>query len=222
MTPDEHRALRESLGDHAIGRLPRDEAAAVAAHLDGCAECRAELTEISSVLPALGRVDPAQLDRAPAPPPDLGDRIVAAARAEGREPGTRKRPRWLPVASAAAVAILVGGAVGYAVGDHDGIPREPVAVQAMDPAVEATAVAIPHTWGVEIVLDADGFRSGSTYRVVVEASDGREVGAGEFIGTGENPMVCNLNSSVLRSDASGFRVVDTGGATVLRGDLRST
>ncbi|OSY35314.1 MULTISPECIES: anti-sigma factor family protein [Pseudonocardia] len=220
MTPDEHRALREALGDYAIGRLPRDETSALQAHLDGCADCRAELAEISSVLPALRRVDPARLDHTPFPPPDLGERIVSAARAEGARP--RQRPRWLPVASAAAVAILIGGAVGYAAGDYDGIPREPVAVQAMDPAVQATAVAIPHTWGVEIVLDADGFRAGSTYRVVVEADDGREVGAGEFIGTGENPMICNLNSSVLRSDASGFKVLDAAGATVLRGDLTAT
>ena len=215
MNQDEHRTLRESLGDHAIGRLPHDEDAAVRAHLDGCPECRAELAEISSVLSALGRVDPARLDDTPAPPSDLGDRIVAAARAEGRRGPAL---RW-PVAAAAAVALLVGGVAGYAVGGHDGVPREPVAVQAMAPEVRASAVAIPHTWGVEIVLDGDGFRSGSTYQVVVEATDGREVNAGEFIGTGASPMACNLNSSVLRTDASGFRVLDATGETVLRGDL---
>ncbi|MEV1291935.1 zf-HC2 domain-containing protein [Pseudonocardia sp. NPDC049635] len=217
MTPDEHRALREALGDHALGRLPRDEAATLQAHLDGCADCRAELAEISSVLPVLRRVDPARLDDTPFPPPELGERIVSAARAETAR--SRRRPRWLPMVSAAAVALLVGGAVGYAVGGHDGIPREPVAVQSLDPQVQATAVAIPHTWGVEIVLDADGFRAGAVYRVVVEADDGREVGAGEFIGTGDAPMICNLNSSVLRSDASGFKVLDAAGDTVLRGDL---
>ncbi|ANY05551.1 anti-sigma factor family protein [Pseudonocardia sp. HH130630-07] len=216
MNPEEHRVLRESLGDHAIGRLPRDEAATVQAHLDGCADCRTELAEITSVLPALRGVDPAHLDSMPVPPSDLGERILAAARAEPRR---RPAPRWLPVAAAAAVAVVVGGVTGYAIGDHDGIPREPVAVRAMAPEITASAVAIPHTWGVEIVLDADGFRSGSTYRVVVEADDGREVGAGEFVGTGADPMTCNLNSSVLRAEASGFRVLDAGGTTVLRGEL---
>ncbi|MBP2366432.1 anti-sigma factor family protein [Pseudonocardia parietis] len=219
MTPEEHRTLRESLGDHALSRLGAHEAATLQAHLDGCPECRAELEEISSVLPALRRVDPDRLDRTPVPPPDLGDRIVAAARAEGRDAPARRRSRWLPVAAAAAVAILVGGAAGYLAGDYDGIPREPVAVQAMDPAVQASAEAIPHTWGVEIVLAADGFVDGSTYRVVVESDDGRAVNAGEFIGTGANPMTCNLNSSVLRAEAAGFQVLDDRGSVVLRGEL---
>ncbi|MBP2371287.1 zf-HC2 domain-containing protein [Pseudonocardia parietis] len=218
MTPDEHRTMRESLGDYAIGRLPDGEAAAVRAHLDGCAACRAELAKVSSVLPALGGVDPEHLDRTPVPPADLGERIVAAARAE-RRPAPRRRLPTSVAAAAAAVALVVGGVAGYAVGDYDGIPREPVAVQASAPEIRASAVAIPHTWGMEIVLDADGFRPGATYRVVVEATDGREVDAGAFIGTGAAPMVCNLNSSVLRPDASGFKVLDTAGSTVLRGDL---
>lgn len=217
MTPEEHRTLRESLGDHALGRLDAREAATLQAHLDGCPDCRTELEEISSVLPALRRADPDRLDRTPLPPPDLGDRIVAAARAEGRD--ARRRPRWLPVAAAATVALLAGGAAGYLAGAYDGIPREPVAVRAMDPAAQASAVAIPHTWGVEIVLDADGFTDGSTYRVVVESDDGRAVGAGEFVGTGADPMTCNLNSSVLRTEAAGFQVLDDRGAVVLRGDL---
>ena len=35
----------------------------------------------------------------------------------------------------------------------------------------------------------------------------------EGFGTGAAPMICNLNSSVLRPDASGFKVLDTAGAT---------
>ena len=233
MTPEDHRAVRESLGDYAIGRLPQAEATAVRTHLDGCAACRTELAEVSSVLPELARVDPAQLDRTPVPPADLGERIVAAARTERRSAARRSTERRstahpsaarrrLPhsvLAAAAVVAVLAGGGVGYAVGTHDGVPREPVAVQAAAPEIRASAVAIPHTWGMEIVLDADGFRAGAAYRVVVEATDGREVDAGAFVGTGAAPMVCNLNSSVLRPDAAGFKVLDTAGATVLRGDL---
>lgn len=233
MTPEDHRAVRESLGDYAIGRLPQAEATVVQTHLDGCADCRGELAEVSSVLPALARVDPAQLDRTPVPPADLGERIVAAARAERRSTvrgSTARRStvhrsgahRRLPrsvLAAAAVVAVLAGGGVGYALGAHDGVPREPVAVQAAAPEIRASAVAIPHTWGMEIVLDADGFRAGAAYRVVVEGVDGREVDAGAFVGTGAAPMVCNLNSSVLRPDAAGFKVLDTTGATVLRGDL---
>lgn len=218
MTPEEHRVLRESLGGLATGRLGADEATALRAHLDGCADCRTELDEISSVLPALSRVDPSTLDTTPVPPADLGDRIVAAARAESRAPGLRAR-RLLPVAAAAAAALVVGGTAGFLVGSDDGIPREPVEVQALAPGVQASAVAIPHTWGVEISLDADGFRPGAVYRVVVESEDGRRVGAGEFVGTGADPMTCNLNSSVQRADATGFQVLDDRDAVVVRGEL---
>ena len=58
MTPEDHRAVRESLGDYAIGRLPQAEATAVRTHLDGCAACRTELAEVSSVLPALASEPP--------------------------------------------------------------------------------------------------------------------------------------------------------------------
>lgn len=219
MTPEEHRALRESLGDLAVGRLGEDQAAALQAHVDGCSSCRAELDEISSVLPALSGVDPSALDATPAPPPELGERIVSRARSEGSASSRSRAARLLPVAAAASVALLVGGTAGYLVGADDGIPREPVAVQALAPGVQASAVAIPHTWGVEISMNADGFRPGAVYRVVVESEDGRRVGAGEFLGTGSEPMTCNLNSSVLRADATGFQVIDDRDAVVATGEL---
>jgi hypothetical protein len=43
--------------------------------------------------------------------------------------------------------------------------------------------------------------------------------AGEFVGTGAATMRCNLNSSVLRDDAVGFRVVDEYGREVLTSSL---
>ena len=39
--------LRELLGVHALGHLGPGEDAAVRAHLDGCADCRAELAELA-------------------------------------------------------------------------------------------------------------------------------------------------------------------------------
>ncbi|WP_205860606.1 DUF4394 domain-containing protein [Phycicoccus sp. HDW14] len=80
--------------------------------------------------------------------------------------------------------------------------------------VTATAGVVPHTWGVEVRLTASGFAAGDRYRVVVLGEDGRTYPAGEFVGTGARPMVCNLNSSVLRADAAGFEVLD-GAGTVL-------
>ena len=43
--------------------------------------------------------------------------------------------------------------------------------------------------------------------------------AGEFVGTGAASLRCNLNSSVLRDDAVGFRIVDEDGREVLTSSL---
>ncbi|MHA6630769.1 anti-sigma factor family protein [Pseudonocardia sichuanensis] len=218
MNRDEHRGVRESLGAYALGGLPDAERTAVRAHLDGCAGCRAELAEIEPVVGPLSRVDPDQLDRTPVPPPRLGEQIVARAVGE-RRPAPR---RGVLVAAAAVVvaAVLAGGA-GFVMGSRatPDVPREPVQVQALDARVEASATVVPHTWGVEITLEAGGFRPGAVYRVVVLDEAGRRVGAGEFVGTGDAPMRCNLNTSVLRAQATGFDVLDAEGAVVVHGEL---
>ena len=87
------------------------------------------------------------------------------------------------------------------------------------PAVESTAEVVPHTWGMEIKLTGSGFDPGLAYRVFVRARDGREVSAGEFVGTGPATMHCNLNTSVLWADAVGFRVVDEEGQQVMTSSL---
>ncbi|GAA4337167.1 hypothetical protein GCM10023162_39290 [Klenkia terrae] len=69
---NEHRELREQLGVYALGHGTADERAAVRAHLDGCAACRAELAALVRLRARLADVDPDRLDEVPAPPPGLG------------------------------------------------------------------------------------------------------------------------------------------------------
>ncbi len=52
--PSAHRVLRESLGSYVLGHLSDQEAGEVRAHLTGCSDCRAELTEILPVAAELG------------------------------------------------------------------------------------------------------------------------------------------------------------------------
>ncbi|MGX5657907.1 zf-HC2 domain-containing protein, partial [Geodermatophilus nigrescens] len=69
---DEHRELREQLGAYALGHLTGAERDRVRAHLDGCADCRAELADIAPLAARLAAVDPRALDETPAPPPERG------------------------------------------------------------------------------------------------------------------------------------------------------
>ncbi|NYG54884.1 zf-HC2 domain-containing protein [Nocardioides perillae] len=126
MSPQEHRRLREELGALALGHLAEAEAAALRAHVDGCAECRAELAELAPVADLLGRVDPARVAAPPHPPADLGARIraaVAAERAAGEPPATTRghaAPAATPAATTAATPAAtpaVTPAATSAVGD---------------------------------------------------------------------------------------------------------
>lgn len=234
---DGHRELREMLGAYASGHLPDAEADRVRAHLDGCADCRAELDDLQPVVRALGRVDVASFTD-PAPlPPGLGDdvrRAVAQARADhdADEVGRRReaaaaqrrrsRVRLLGAAAAVVVALGVGGAIGRATAPEP--PQPPLEAISMevgaDQAVTVeSADLVAHTWGVELRIVADGFAEGQTFQAAFRTDDGQLVPAGEFIGVGSAPMTCFLQSAALRQDVTQVVVTGPGGRTVLSSDL---
>lgn len=222
MSDHTHRRQREMLGAHALGLLEEAETVALRAHLDGCASCRADLADIAPAARALAQADPTRVRAPAAPPPDLGDRILEAVRIE-QLAGAPEPRRWVRPLVAAVVVLVLGVSAGYLVGragtSNPFVPLEPVAVQVLDPTIEARADVVPHTWGVEIKLNGHGFEPGATYRAVVVDQDGSEVSAGEFIGTGPTDMSCNLNSSVLRADAASFRITDATGTPVIVSQL---
>jgi len=101
---------RSSLAAYALGALDPEEARMVDAHVADCAECRAELRELSELEAALGEVPPeAFLDG----PPEGGDLLLQRTLRRVRTERTRaERPRRLLVAAGVAgllAATLVGG-----------------------------------------------------------------------------------------------------------------
>ena len=222
---DAHRSLREQLGVYALGHGTSEERSAVRAHLDGCAGCRAELAALTPLAGRLVGVDPDRLDETPAPPPPLLETVLARIAAEEAarpvDLAGRRRLRRRLLAGAAAGAVAASAfAVGWLVRPvPDPLPLEAVGVQVVEDDVSASADVVPHTWGLEVKLAGKGFTAGEVYRVVVTAEDGRSYPAGEFLGTGAARLNCNLNSSVLREDAAGFEVVDSGGAVVLTSEF---
>lgn len=234
MTDESHRALRQQLGAYVLDQLPDSERQTVRAHLEGCATCRSDLEEIAPVGDLLGSVrgrHSPELGADPAEQPDpqpLSPALIAQVRAtpEGT-PVVPHRPggsrRYALVAAAAAV-VLVAGGVGFGAGSvlrgsGPAPTGEPVAARVIDDQVQATARVVAHTWGLEVRLTATGFAPGRTFQVTVTDDSGRTVGAGEFVGTGTTEMRCNLNSSVLRDDASSFQVTDPDGRVVVVASL---
>ncbi|MFC6093019.1 anti-sigma factor family protein [Saccharothrix lopnurensis] len=210
--------FRESLGAFVLGQLGEPERIAVQAHVDGCPACRAEVADLRPAVELLGLADPSRVSDAPAVPAGLGESVLARIRAERRP---RRAPRRAALVAAAVLIAVSAGGIGYAVG-RPTAPLEPVAVAGSAPGVSARAALVPHTWGMEIKLEATGFTPGRAYRVLVRDRAGRQSPAGGFVGTGTVPMTCNLNSSVLRRDAAGFTVLDAGdagGAVALAADF---
>nr|WP_275585540.1 zf-HC2 domain-containing protein [Blastococcus saxobsidens] len=209
------------MGVYALGHGTAAERAAVRAHLDGCADCRAELAALAPLRARLADADPARLDEVPPVPPGLGEAVLARIAAEEAERpvdlGSRRR-RNRTLAAAAAVGVAAAGfGAGWLVRPvPEQPPREAVAVQVAAEDITASADVVPHTWGVEVQLAGQGFTAGEVYRVSVTEEDGDVVPAGQFLGVGPARLVCNLNSSVLREDAAGFEVVDADGSVVLR------
>lgn len=244
-TPQDHRRLRELLGPYALGGLPEDAAAELRAHLDGCADCSAQLAQIAPLADALRDIDAETLAEPPAPSPDLGSRIrqrVAEERAlvearahhQHRQEARRQRVHRMVAAVAALVVLAAAAGVGVAVGRSTApavvatpSPSQPVIPVEQVPLVSAaglqadTAAVIAHSWGVEARFEGTGFVAGQVYRAAFQSTNGRLLPAGEFVGTGDNTLKCNMQSALLREDATAFVVMDTNGRKVLRAELPS-
>jgi hypothetical protein len=178
MTADECRGWREQLGAFVLGHLDRDEHAAVAAHLERCPDCRAELALLEPMATLLPLADPAHLDMPPAPRPELGRALARRIASEGKL-RRRRRLRWgFSVAAAAAGAAAIAVAVfplggGRAPGQH-------VEFTGLPPSLTIGARLTPQPWGSEISVYVDGVRPGARCVVWLRRADGTRVAAGSF------------------------------------------
>lgn len=111
--------VTDDLELYATGALPRERAAAVDAHIERCAECRAAAAEIDEVVALLADAVPPR-----DPPADLRDRILAAARADvAREPARswldafRVRLSGIAMPVAVGLVLLLGASTAMRVAD---------------------------------------------------------------------------------------------------------
>lgn len=219
---DTHDQVADLLGPLALGVLEPAERVRAERHVTSCSRCQAELEGLHATAGLLGRLSAEEVDSgALVPSPGFADRVVTEIAARRRAAESRMRRLQVVLAGAAALAVLVGGiatATGLARQAPAGAPVEALRVSSA-PGVQASAGAIAHTWGVEIVLTASGFAAGETYAVEVVDRQGVRSTAGAFVGTGARTMVCRLNSGVLRPDAVSFRVRDAAGAEQVTGTL---
>lgn len=180
MKTDGCREWRESLGAYALGHLSEDERAGIAAHLDGCPSCRAELEQLSAVVRPMSLADPARFEAAPSPPPSLAGRVAAAIGAERRVERRRRRVRFgfaFSGAAAVAAAIVV---LFILPGDEATGPEEHVDFGNLPGKLKISAKLIPNAFGTEIHMYVKGVDSGTLCRVYMRSDDGKLLSAGTF------------------------------------------
>jgi anti-sigma-K factor RskA len=219
-TPESCRQWREQLGAMALGHLSPAEITAVRAHLDGCAACRAELAALQQVARLLPLADVESLDTEPAPPSDLGDRVVTVVRHERALEERRRRRRVRgAVSGLAAAAAVIALAVSLTVASGGG--GRVVALDEHPAGVSSTAAFDQHGWGTEIRLEVQGLPAGHSYYVWMRQADGEHVPAGSFR-TVEGSTGVTLATALAMTDAVGIGISDEKGDTIMYGHLGST
>lgn len=182
MKTEQCREWRESLGAYALGQLAPTERAGLEAHLEGCAECRAEVQALSGVAALLPHADPERLGPSPQPSSDLGRRILAGFDTDRREAKRRGRRRRFGLALggglAAAAAVVL--ALVILPGGGDAGPRQHVEFSSLPQGIEIKAMLEPHAFGTEIHMYVSGVRSGTLCRVFLRGDDGKRYPAGSF------------------------------------------
>ena len=183
-------------------------------HLAACERCREELAELRDPVAAL-----AYGVASPAPPPELRDRIIEAARAERSNVVPIRRRLPVALGAAAAVAATVALALGlWAASVSSDLDRERSLLAILaDP--EATSIPLEGANGRVVVTDTgeaalvvSGLATapeGKTYELWI-AEDGKMLPAGIFDASHERDVV-RLTRPVPPGSGVAVTVEDDGG-----------
>lgn len=214
VTTEACRRWRELLGAYLLGHLTHEERVGLEAHLDGCAECRAELAELRPVSGALASADATHLGAPPEPPAELADRVYARVRAARR---AHRRRRWGVALAAAIVAVAVAVPVTLAVRPDrrraDDI--EKFSFKTLPVGVVAEATLYKRKSGVEVWIEYEGLEPDRWYAVWVERASGERVKCGEFFNPrGDWHFV--VPSPVTRVDTAAVGMSTKAGELVMR------
>jgi hypothetical protein len=182
MTSERCREWRAHLGAAALGRIDPADDLALRAHLDGCAECRAELRELTSVARALPKADLSHISAVVEPAPELGIQVrsrLAAQRSEKRAHTRRRVVGALAIAAAVIVALTT-----FALVRPTSASGERVTLSSPVHGVSATATLRARDAGTQVSFHVSGLGDdGDVYWLWLTDAAGKRVAAGTFRGT---------------------------------------
>jgi transposase InsO family protein len=183
-------ACREWRGDiaaMALDRLPSDDRARVLAHVDSCADCRAELRMLEHLGRAMTHADATRLDHEPAPPPELRDRIMRRLSDERAVVRRRARRRVGRALTSVAAVVLLALGVGVMVRDDGGNGR--VQFEFALPDTSGSFALHRNSTGTAITFTQEGLHPQDVYWLWLTDATGKRVAAGTFLGTTEATTV---------------------------------
>jgi hypothetical protein len=174
--------MRPILGAYALGNADPAEALALRAHLEGCADCRAELRELQSVAAALPLADPTRvIGGLTQPSPALAKRVLGRVAAERTARRTRTRRR---IVGAAATATAIAAAIiALVLVVPASSPSGTKVVFPGHSGVVAAATLRSNAAGTEVAFRVSGLHQGDYYWLWLTGDDGDRIAAGTFQGT---------------------------------------
>jgi putative zinc finger protein/anti-sigma-K factor RskA len=206
------REWRAALGAAALGGTDPAGDLALRAHLDGCAQCRAELRELTSVAHLLPLTDPDGLpDALPQPSSALSARVLDRV---ARERQQRVRHRRRRVAAAAGAALLAAAAIVAVVMF---VPSSSSGTKVLFPTengARASATLRARPAGTEVAFRVQGLHPGDYYWLWVTGDDGDRIPAGTFQGA-NGPVNVTMTAAVPLQEARRVWVTDAQNNVVL-------
>jgi hypothetical protein len=218
------------LGAYVLGTLDAQERNEIDRHVETCAACRAELTELEAVRDVLDELPPEALLHGP-PDADLVlQRTLRQVRAESSE---QNRRGWSMATAAAAIVLAGALGAGVAIGRgtaptntaDPGRSPSPVVVSPMPPGTKTgttvdaqtgtrlTATVIPAPGWVRVNASVAGIPIGENCRLIVVGKNNPngEIASGWIVAGAS----VNLDgaAAVAPADVTAIKVVNTKGET---------
>jgi hypothetical protein len=204
------------LAMQALGRLEPDVAVGLQAHLDGCADCRAEAAALRPLAGALALASVDSLDEVglESVPPQLQASVMRRLTQESRSEHRRSRRRM--AGAVAAVAAVAAAAVVAVVALTSVSPPPAGRVVALSgaPGTVASITLTRSSTGTDVTLREHGQPIGRNYVVTMESAGGTWWQAGSYHTTGTTARA-DLTCAVEPSQITRVWVRDSTGATVL-------
>jgi anti-sigma-K factor RskA len=190
---DACREWRGDIAGLALDRLRPDERARALAHVDSCADCRAELAVLEHLSRAMTHADATRLDDEPAPPPELRDRIMTRLNDERAVVRRQSRKRMRRALAAVAAVVLL--AVGVGVVLHDGGGSDPVPFESALADTSGSFALHRNSTGTSITFTQEGLDPHEIYWLWLTDGTGKRVAAGTFNGT-ETPATVTMQAAL--------------------------